>query len=133
MIPESLVNYAIFPRYPSLGPSGVTTACLLPRLQFTAILRRLPQCLSCKAGEDEAGRVNFLIIVPAQLLLFLYAPAPERLAHIPIFGFTADHESDLAASVSRDSSVGILNGRKDFFAGFLEVGNKGQMQPLILR
>lgn len=77
--------------------------------------------------------MDVLVVVPAQLLLFLYAPASERLGHVPIFVFAAHHKSNLAAGIGRNGGVGIFDSGEDFFAGFLEVGDEGKMQPLILR
>lgn len=113
-----------FLRHSSVGSRGVTTAGP-PQCLHRLPLERLPQRLPCKAGENKASLMNIFVIVPAQLLLFLYAPAPEGCFHIPIFGFAAHHKSDLATRVCRDSGVCILDGGKYFFAGFLEVGNKG--------
>lgn len=92
-----------------------------------------PQCLPSKAGQNEARRVDILVVVATQLLLLFHVPAPQRLLDIPIFILAANHKSNLSARVRRDSGVGVFDGREDLFAGFLQVGNEGEMEPLVLR
>ena len=75
--------------------------------------------------------MDILVVVPTQLLLLLNTPAPQRLLHIPILVLATDHEADLAARVRGYGGVGIFDGGKDLFAGFLQVGDEGEVEPLV--
>ena len=83
------------------------------------------QCLPSKARQDEARRMDILVVVPTQLLLFFHAPAPHRLLDIPILVFAANHEPNLSAWVGRDSGVGVFDRREYLFARLLQVGDEG--------
>lgn len=71
--------------------------------------------------------MNLLVVVAAQLLLFLEVPAPQWDLHVSIFVLAADHEANLSARVCRDRSVRVLDSRKHLFAGFLKFGNQCKM------
>lgn len=77
--------------------------------------------------------MNRLIIVPTQLILLFRIPAPHGGRDVSVFIFAADHEADLARGVGGDGGVGVFDRREDFFAGFLEVGDEGEVEPLVLR
>lgn len=77
--------------------------------------------------------MDFLIIIPAKLLLLLERPAPQRHLDIPFGILAADHEADLAGRVGGDGGVSVFDGGEDFLAGFLELGDEREVQPLVLR
>ena len=92
-------------------------------------LQRLP----CKSRQDKARLVNLLIVISTQLVLLLSIPAPQRRFDVSILVFAAHHEADLAGGIGEDGGIGILDSWEDFLAGFLEVGDEGEMEPLIFR
>lgn len=92
----------------------------LPPHHLTSLL---PQRLPRKVRQHKTRAVDLLIVIPAQLLLLLGAPFPQRRFHVAILVFAADHEADLAGGVGRDGGVGVFDGGEDFFAGFFEVGD----------
>lgn len=92
-------------------------------------LQRLP----CKGRQHKARLVNLLIVIPTQLILLLSIPAPQRRFDISILVFAADHEADLARGIGEDGCVGVLDSREDFLAGFLEIGDEGEVEPLVFR
>ena len=77
--------------------------------------------------------MNLLIVISTQLILLLSIPAPQRRFDISVLIFAADHEADLARGVSEDGSVGVLDSREDFLAGFLKVGDEREVEPLVFR
>lgn len=79
------------------------------------------QSLARKIRQNKARLMDFLIIVPTQLLLFLARPGAQRLTHIASRVFGADHEPDLAGWVGGDCGVGIFSDRKYFTADLLEI------------
>ncbi len=90
------------------------------------------QGLSGKVGEDEAGLVDLGVVVSAKLDLFLRGPLAQGNADVGIGVLAADHEADLSGWVGRDGRVGVLGHREDLFAVLLEVGNQGEVKPLVL-
>lgn len=76
--------------------------------------------------------MNISIIVSAQLLLFLWRKATDRLLDVSVGILAADHEADLARGIGGDSRVGVFDGREDFFAVFLQLGDKREVEPLVL-
>jgi len=76
--------------------------------------------------------VDVLVIVFAKLLFLLFTPASKRLLKVPLCVFAANHESNLAGRVGRDSGVCIFDVGEYFFAVGLELGDQGQVQPLVL-
>lgn len=76
--------------------------------------------------------MNIRIVVSAKLLLFFSSKGSQRLLNIAIGILTADHEADLAGGICGDGGVGVLDGGEDFFAGLLELGDKLQVEPLVL-
>ena len=77
--------------------------------------------------------MNRLIIVPTQLILLFGVPAAHGRRDVPVFVLAADHEADLARGVGGDGGVGVFDRGEDFFAGFFEVGDEGEVEPLVLR
>lgn len=77
--------------------------------------------------------MDFLIVVSTQLLFLLGGPASQWLLHVSGAILTADHEADLSRRIGRDGRVGVFNDGEDVAAGFLELGNEVQVQPLVLR
>ena len=77
--------------------------------------------------------MNRLIIVPTQLILLVGIPAAHGRRDVPVFILAADHEADLARRVGGDGGVGVFDRGEDFFAGFLEIGDQGEVEPLVLR
>ena len=76
--------------------------------------------------------MDLLVVVFAQLLLLLYRPRAQGLGEIPLRVTAANHEADLARWVGWNGSVGILDVGEDFSAVLLQVGDQGQVQPLVL-
>lgn len=60
-------------------------------------------------------------------------PAPHWRRDVSILVFGAHHEADLTRGISGDGGVGVLDGWEDFLAGFLEVGDEGEVEPLVFR
>lgn len=75
--------------------------------------------------------MDLLTVISAQLLLLLHTPAPQRLLEIALRVLAADHEADLAGGVRGDGGVGVLDGREDLEAGFAEVGDEFEVEPLV--
>lgn len=90
------------------------------------------QNLAGKVGQDEAGAVDILAVVAAQLLLLLAGPLPEGLTEVAGGVLAADHEADLAGGVSGDGGVGILDDGEDLAAGLLQAGDEGEVEPEVL-
>jgi hypothetical protein len=90
------------------------------------------ESLAGECGQNECSLVNFLAVVPAQLLLLLGRPASERLLEVAVGILTAYHEADLSGWIGRDGGVAILNVGEDLLASLLEVGNEWHVQPLVL-
>lgn len=78
-----------------------------------------PQRAPGKTRQNKARTMDLFVVVPAQLLLFFKLPLPQRHLHVPVRILAADHESDLARGVRRDSGVGVFDGGEYFFATFL--------------
>lgn len=97
------------------------------------MLQCLPQRLPREGRQNKARFVNLRVVVPAQLILFLQTPASQGRLYIPILVLAADHESNLPARIRRDGSIRVFDGGEDFFAGFLEVSDQLQVEPLVLR
>ena len=76
--------------------------------------------------------MNFGIVVSAQPLFLLGRKATYRLLDVSVGVLAADHEADLARGIGGDSCVGVFDGREDFFAVFLQLGNQGEVEPLVL-
>lgn len=90
-----------------------------------------PQRAPGKTRQDKARTMDLFVVVPAQLLLFFKLPLPQRHLHVPVRILAADHETDLARRVRRDRGVGVFDRGEYFFATFLQVGDKAEVQPLV--
>ena len=75
--------------------------------------------------------MNLLVIIPAQLLLLLPRPGPQRHLHVARGVFAADHEANLPRGVGRDGGISVFDDGKDFEAGLFKVGDEGEVEPLI--
>jgi len=76
--------------------------------------------------------MNLGIVVPTKLIFLLGAPATQRLANVTLRILAADHEADLTGWVGGDGSVCVFDGWEDFFTVFLELGDQGEVEPLVL-
>lgn len=75
--------------------------------------------------------MDLLVVIPTQLLLLFGIPLSKRNLDVTARILTADHEADLARRVGRDRRVGVFDHRKHFLAGFFELGDEREVQPLI--
>jgi hypothetical protein len=75
--------------------------------------------------------VNIRVIVSAQLLLLLARPRAQGLLDVACSILAADHETDLAGGVGWDGGVCVFGDGEDFLAGLLEVGDEGEVEPLV--
>ena len=75
--------------------------------------------------------MDFGIIVLAELLLLLRGPAAQGNANIALGILAANHEADLARRIGRYGGVGVFGNREDLLAILLELGDQGQVQPLV--
>lgn len=75
--------------------------------------------------------MDISVIVSTQLLLLLARPRTKGLLDVACSVLAADHETDLTGRVGRDSGVGVFGDGEDFLAGLLEVGDEGEMEPLV--
>ena len=76
--------------------------------------------------------MDVFVVVPTQFLLLFHTPAPRRFLDIPILVLATDHETYLSARVGGDGGVGVFDGGKNFFARAFEIGDEGQVEPLVL-
>jgi len=72
------------------------------------------------------------IIISTQFPLLLGAPMAQRGRDVAVLVLAADHEADLAGGVGGNGRVGVFDGREEFLAGFLELGDQGKVEPLVL-
>lgn len=75
--------------------------------------------------------MDLLVVIPAQLLLLVGIPLAKRNLDVTGRILAADHEADLARRVGRDRRVGVFDHGEHFLAGFLELGDEREMQPLV--
>lgn len=120
------------------APAGITQVNSQPGIMLQDVISKdipplatLSQSLACKCGQNEASLVDLLVVVPAQLVFLLWAPDSQGVLDVSVGIFAANHEANLARRICGNGSVGIFNHREDFFAIFLELGNKRQMEPLV--
>ncbi len=76
--------------------------------------------------------MDLFVVVLAQLLLLFGAPRSYRFLNISGGILGADHKTNLARRISGDGGVSVFDNWEDFFAIFLELGDEGQMKPLVL-
>lgn len=72
------------------------------------------------------------VVVPAQLLLLLLGPGAYRDLDVAVGVLAAHHEADLAGWVGRNGGVGVLCDGEDLLAVLLQLGDQGQVEPLVL-
>jgi hypothetical protein len=101
-------------------------------LTDTPVFHCLLKSLAGKVGQDESSLVNLLSVVLAELVLLLGGPAAEGLLDVAVGVLAADHETNLARGVGGNGGVGVFDGGEDGLARLLEVGDKRQVQPLVL-
>ena len=99
---------------------------------LSSLTPSLPQRLPRKTRQHKARPVDLLVVVLAQLLLLLRAPAPEWLLDIALSVLAADHKANLAGGVRGDRSVCVLDGGEDLKARFAEIGDEAEVKPLVL-
>jgi hypothetical protein len=76
--------------------------------------------------------MDLLAVVSAQLLFLLLRPGSHWLLDVALSILAADHEADLSRWVGWDRGVCVFGDWEDLLAVFLELGNKLEMEPLVL-
>jgi len=76
--------------------------------------------------------VDLLVVISALLRLLLRRPTPQRLLYIHLGVLAANHESDLARGICRDSGETVLSDGEDFTARLLDILDQVKMEPLVL-
>lgn len=76
--------------------------------------------------------MDLLVVVLAELLLLGLGPLAHRLLEVAVGVKAADHEADLARGVGGDGGVGVLDVGEDLLAVLLELGDQGEVEPLVL-
>jgi hypothetical protein len=95
-------------------------------------IRLLLQSHLGECRQDKGSLVDLRIVVLAQSALLLLGPGAQRDLDVAVGVLAADHEANLARRVGRDGSVGILGHREDLAAVLLELGDKREVEPLVL-
>lgn len=72
------------------------------------------------------------VVVAALGLFLLGGPLANGNSNVAIGVLGANHESNLARGVGRNSRVGVLSDREDLLAVLLELGDERQVKPLVL-
>ena len=68
--------------------------------------------------------MNVLVVVFAEFLLFLGAPASKWLLQVPVRILATDHEADLTRRVGGNRGVCVFDSRENLFAVLLELGDE---------
>ena len=76
--------------------------------------------------------MDLLVVVLAQLVLLSLGPLADGLLEVAVGVKAADHEADLARGVGGDGGVGVLDVGEDLLAVLLELGDQGEVKPLVL-
>lgn len=76
--------------------------------------------------------MNLLVVVLAQLVLFLSGPGAERGLEVAVGVLAADHEADLTRGVGGDGGVSVLDVGEDGLAVLLELSDEREVEPLVL-
>ena len=76
--------------------------------------------------------MDLRVVVPAQLDLLLAGPRPQGNLDVAVGVLAADHEADLTRGVGGDGGVGVLGDGENLTAVLLQLGDQGQMEPLVL-
>lgn len=108
-------------------PHLLTTPRTTPRWLFLLL-----ESLLGKVGKDKRSLVHLGAVVPAELHLLLGGPLAEGHPEVALGVLAADHEADLARGVGGDAGVGVLGDGEDLLAVLLELGNQGEVKPLVL-
>ena len=90
------------------------------------------QGLLGKVGQDEAGLVNLGVVVAALGVLLGSGPGADGHLDVAVGVLGADHEANLAGGVGGDGGVGVLDDGEDLLAVLLELGDEGEVKPLVL-
>jgi hypothetical protein len=85
-----------------------------------------------KVGQNERGLVDLLVVVLAKLVLLGLGPLADGLLEVAAGVKGADHETDLAGGVGGDGGVGVLDVGENLLAVLLELGDQGEVKPLVL-
>lgn len=89
-----------------------------------AHMQYLSQCFARECRQNEAGFVNLLVVIFAQLVFLLRTPGSDRCFDISVGIFATDHETNLARRIGGNGGIGILGHGEDFLAVFLELGDE---------
>lgn len=92
----------------------------------------LLESFSSKAGQHEAGTVDILVVVSAQLIFLFSCPRTDGLANVALRVLAGDEEANLAGWVGGNGGVGVFDDGEDFLHEFLEVGDELDVKPLVL-
>ena len=76
--------------------------------------------------------MDLLAIVSAQFLFLLLRPGSYWFLDVALSILAADHKADLSRGVGWNGSVCVFGDWEDLLAIFLELGNKLEMEPLVL-
>lgn len=76
--------------------------------------------------------MDLLVVVLAELLLLLDRPLAHGLLEVAVGVKAADHEANLARGVGGNGGVSVLDVGEDLLAVFLELGDQGKVEPLVL-
>jgi hypothetical protein len=105
---------------------SVLTASFLCRKSY------LLEGLLGEVGQNKGGLVDLLVVVLAKLVLLSLGPLADGLLEVAVGVKGADHETDLARGVGGDGGVGVLDVGEDLLAVGLELGDQGEVKPLVL-
>jgi hypothetical protein len=92
----------------------------------------IPKRLLSKLGQHKGGLVDFLAVVPEDLILLLGGPGADGLLDVGGAVLGADHEANLAGRVGRDRGPAVLGDGEDLLALLLQAGDHGHVQPGVL-
>lgn len=76
--------------------------------------------------------MDVLVVVLAKLVLVGLGPLADGLLEVAVGVKAANHEADLARGVGGDGGVGVLDIGEDLLAVLLELGDQGEVEPLVL-
>lgn len=76
--------------------------------------------------------MDLSVVVPAQLLFLFFGPGADGNLDVTVGILAAYHEADLARRVGWNGGVGVFGNGEDLLAVLLELGDQGQVEPLIL-
>lgn len=79
--------------------------------------------------EDKGSSMDFLVVVFVDLVVLLGRERSERNSGVSIGILGANHETNLARGIGRDSGESVLNSGEDRLASLLEVLDDAQVKP----